>query len=276
MVIAIFIIYGLYFDLYRRIYYWFESLSVDARKKIWQHQHDQILKFTVEIVYYLFCLVVCFLALILSFSRSGWLALGCGLIFMLITALIKRDRKKWYVILKLIVVMLLIVGITSILLNGLITSRFNADQRLETISLSERNDYLRQAVELFKDSWVVGVGLGNYTQAVFDKINSRWSVWKYQPVHNVYLLAAVELSLIGLVALIFLIFEIIRAMIKNIFLNRYLDRWSLVSSAGVLSLLIIGLFDHYLWSLYPGILLWWFSLGLFSRSIKQKKLSKIS
>ncbi|MBU0707978.1 O-antigen ligase family protein [Patescibacteria group bacterium] len=265
LVVAIVIIFGLYFDLYRRIYYWYINLPSDDRKILWFSQRPNILGFTAEIVYYLFCLILCTLGLIFTFSRSGWLAMIVGLGSLWLILAFKRDLKKMLVWAKLGLTMLIVLGVAFSMYQKPIVSRFLTDERLEKISIDERVSYQDQAVELLKNNWIVGVGLGNYTQAVYDKLDDDLESWAYQPVHNVFLLVPVEISAIGLIVLLFIIFEIIRRTWLNIRRSPYVDRWFAVGISLMLAVIVIGIFDHYLWSLYFGVILWWFCFGLFSK-----------
>ena len=79
-----------------------------------------------------------------------------------------------------------------------------------------------------------------------------------RPVHNLYLTVAVETGLVGL--LIFLIF-IFYIIIRN---SKFLIP---KSETGIfllmfLSLLLFGFFDHFLWTLRPGLLMFWSLVGL--------------
>jgi len=68
-------------------------------------------------------------------------------------------------------------------------------------------------------------------------------------VHNVFVLALAELGAIGMLIIA-----------TAIFVFRRIISWKKLICLA--PFLIVGLFDHYLWSLYPGIILWVAYAGL--------------
>ncbi len=268
LVVALILLFGLYFDLYRRIYLWYATLSLKQQQKLWSTSKSNMLGFAAEIVFYLFCFIISGFGLIATFSRGAWLGLIIALFIMGGLIILKQDKKKLYVFLKLGIILALIAGISLSVYWEPITTRFKSEPRLEQISLESRGTYQDQAMELLKENWIVGVGVGNYTQAVREKITSRLDAWEYQPVHNIFLLIGVELSVFGLLIFCFLVFEIFRRFVKSFLGKKFLDRWSLTGFGIILALLVIGIFDHYIWTLYFGIMLWWFGLGFYRKATK--------
>ncbi len=118
-------------------------------------------------------------------------------------------------------------------------------------SLSERQEYFNQARELIKDNWLFGVGPGNYTTALISQDKIGGSIWNYQPVHNVFLLLWAESGVLSL--LFFILFLIF--LIKK-------DRREAFSWAILGALIVLMLFDHWLWSLPFGFLFLFLFLGL--------------
>ena len=81
------------------------------------------------------------------------------------------------------------------------------------------------------------------------KIKPNQWVWAYQPVHNWYLLTLGELGVMGLLLLLILLFHFFKSA-------------GAASRSLLILLLTIGLFDHYLWSLYFGLIFVWLILAL--------------
>jgi O-antigen ligase len=127
--------------------------------------------------------------------------------------------------------------------------RAGANGRLENISIQERVINFGRAEEVIRENFTLGSGLGNYTQKVFDKYPNLKS-WEYQPVANIYVLILAELGFVGLILFL--------TMVGFIFLRLGFNAYGPLS----LSLLIMGLFDHWIFSLSFGILLFWLALGL--------------
>jgi O-antigen ligase len=94
-----------------------------------------------------------------------------------------------------------------------------------------------------------------------DKIES----WQYQPPHNLYLLSASELGIPGFLIFIYLIIGSIKQSLKKI-VSRETISSERIFKACILSilsgLLFIGFFDHYLWTLQQGQIVFWASIGL--------------
>lgn len=104
-----------------------------------------------------------------------------------------------------------------------------------------------------------GVGIGH---SVYESIknNPYQNPYLYQPAHNLFILIWSELGYIGIV--IFLIFCI------NILIGLQTPPISVVAPYPILRLtflggiLILGLFDHYQWTLHQGMLFFWLFLAL--------------
>jgi len=152
-------------------------------------------------------------------------------------------------LLKFTLIFIAVATIFSVVFWEPVQTRIYGAERLEIKSTTERLDYFNQAWQLIKNHPFIGVGLGNYTLAVHNEINPNLQSWDYQPVHNIYLLILAELGFVGLVLWLTLMFFII----KQLPVTRY---------PLLVTFLVIGLFDHYLWTLYFGILLFWLVLGM--------------
>lgn len=104
-------------------------------------------------------------------------------------------------------------------------------------SLQLRQYFTKNAKDLLLN-YPFGVGLGNYTIALRGIVDVNMPGWMYQPVHNTYFLALVELGYLRFFALLgaaaFFILGIIRSA----------STWM---GAGVLALLCLLLFEHAFW-----------------------------
>ncbi len=127
--------------------------------------------------------------------------------------------------------------------------------RLEQMSIEQRLDAF--------DRWRIimqqhssGVGFGAYTiaQMVLTDTVIEADV-SPEPVHNSYLLALAELGVIQTMLLVVMILAVIRRLYKQ-------HRLILLGALPLIALMVIGLFDHYLWSLHAGQVLLGFVIGL--------------
>ena len=87
--------------------------------------------------------------------------------------------------------------------------------------------------------------------------------WVFQPVHNIYLLIAAETGILGLASFLtflFFIFKKAWEKIKSLAGGERIYLYSFLFIA--YNFLFIGLFDHFLWDLQQGQLLFWMILGI--------------
>lgn len=188
-------------------------------------------------------------ALFFTFSRAAWLAYFIGLGVLLISVIRKEERWVTGRLLALILFSAILFVTAFLPYRELVFTRLNADTRLERISLTERQDYLAEAGEIIKKNPLFGVGIGNYitTVEINNQVDKRYS----QPVHNTFLLMFAES---GIFAFLFLILFIV-------FLSKD-DRRQTFSLPIIISLIILMMFDHWLFSLPFGILFFFFILGV--------------
>ncbi len=131
------------------------------------------------------------------------------------------------------------------------TARFNLNNRLEVNSISERKGQYTEALSFIKANPIFGVGPGAYTYALYKKYPTL-PAWQYQPIHNIYLLALVEVGLAGVIFLFFLFKHLFWQIIKN----------NLLYTPVVVALIFSGIFDHWLASMYTGVIFLWVIVGL--------------
>jgi len=193
--------------------------------------------------------------LFFSFSRSAWLALAL-ILSLLFFNVIKFEtiagswREKIQFLLLPLGIIMLFAAMTFIF-NPLVFSRADMANRLEAISQTERISQIGEAWQIIKTAPIFGVGLNNYTVRL-DKMQHGKPAYLLQPTHDIYLLIAAELGIIGLI--IFIVF------VGALFLTARAQSGFLLPIAIISPFLLIGLFDHYLWTSYSGIII--FYLGL--------------
>ena len=195
-------------------------------------------------------LFISFIALLLTFSRSAILAL-LGAIFLYFTfSSQKINFHKLFISIFLIVFVFFTFDLFSVFLSR--------TELIESDALTERIELLRISKYMFLDN-IFGVGVGNFTYAMQDYSSVNLQPWEFQPVHNIFMLIMTEQGILSLLLYLYLFYNVF----KNLIINRKHDINMLFLSLGF-SLLIIGLFDHYLISLYPGQLLLFLYLSLVS------------
>jgi O-antigen ligase len=211
------------------------------------------------------CFAILTLGLLTTFSKSVIVSLAIVALFLWIMIWLTRQDKEFKItLLKFTLIFLIITAIFSVVFWEPVSTRFYGQGRLEAKSTIERLSYFDQAKQLIKKHPVIGVGIGNYTLVVHNEINPNLQSWDYQPVHNIYLLAITELGAAGIVFVSlffsFLFYWFLRLIKEKNFSH-------LVLFSIVFFIAVIGFFDHYLWTLYFGIVIFWFSIGIFYKGL---------
>lgn len=197
-----------------------------------------------RIIYYYFLIPPFFinwLGLLLTFSRAGWLVALTVITFFIL--LNYRDPN-------LIIVVVLIATFLVISFYPLIVER--ARVNVDNFSIQNRLSDYHYAWQKIKEKPLFGHGL---TLAVGKR-----------PVHNLYLTIWNEMGLIGL--LIFLSFALWNLLAGGIRQSAKNSEEIKILKIMLLALLALGLFDHFLWTLRPGLAMFWLVAGLltFNRS----------
>jgi len=194
--------------------------------------------------------------LVLTFSRSAWLALAAG---ALVLALHYRqlDRRRLLILAGIGLVSLALVAIP---LRQLIFTRAGGSAvKTEEFSTLARSWLAQESWLMIRERPVLGWGAGSFIIELARRASYGYIV---EPVHNVALLATSELGLGGAVLL--------AGLGASIVLSAWRARRPLavVFSAAVIGLCVIAMFDHYLWTLAPGRMLWGAALGLFAGQMR--------
>jgi len=184
-------------------------------------------------------------SLFLTFSRSAWLVFILGLIVMFFLNLSERKyliRKTWSFFLSGFLVILSLVFIFY----PFITTRLEGQSRLEQKSIEERFGGYQMFYQILSKYPLFGTGPGAYTLALA-KEQPDLPAWSYQPVHNSFILFLAETGIIS--SLVLFLF------ILSFFKNRQVFRIKQLTFVlpMIIFIFTLSLFDHYLWSLWPGI-----------------------
>jgi len=189
--------------------------------------------------------------LFFTFSRTAWLALIIGWLI-----LIMQYYKQWRLWLWPLIIVAVVTSYLMWPFHYLALSRLDETQRLEMKSLDERSDYRQQSQQMLNQSWLTGVGLGNYGLVARKLDKQQISYW-YQPVHNTYLLIFVETGILSILAVLLLLAGLFFYSRQQV--SPYLPI--------LLAWLVLMSLDHWWWSLHYGQLLWWLILALLVNSL---------
>lgn len=192
-------------------------------------------------------------ALFYSFSRSAWLAFMLGMITLVVFTLIKKDAQKKLVIKPLSAVLLTLIPL-SIIHIDLTASRLGlspALARLEVQSIDARSDSITNGIKVFQTYPVFGTGPNAELPALakLTSVEESESMMPLEPPHNVFIIILANWGVAG--SLIIFGFSLF-------LLRRILKKWSQESNLKPVAIslmaswLVISLFDHYPYSLWPG------------------------
>ena len=169
--------------------------------------------------------IIFLLTIFFTFSRAVWLALIILLIGKWIPISSHAKKILFYVIPIIIFASL-----------PILVSRIS-----DTASILERYEGILLNLEIFMNN-IFGVGIGNSTLLYEKFSNFILFPWEIQPVHNWYLLSFLEFGIIGASLLFYYFFQ----SWKNA------KKWQ---KTILLSIFILGFFDHYFLSSFQAICL---------------------
>ena len=227
---------------------------------------------------YVICYMVCVFGLFLTFSRGPILVfIFISMIFFLARFFQLRvqyhteERLLAGKRLMLLALFFVVFSVLStIILMPYIKNRFFIIS-LQEEAIDLRFFYNKIGLAIIKEKPLLGVGIGNFVNfshnypAFIRAANAMLSGgqgdveipdWLYQPVHNIYLLIASEIGILGLI--VFLLFIIMRLIRIPIRMTRIDNPFLFL----VICYLLLGLSDHYFWTLQSGGLMLWIALGL--------------
>ena len=203
------------------------------------------------------------IALLLTFSRSAWLAVVGGGISAVI--LLLRSRQFQPTLIKplallsgagLIAAFAFAVWFWPFLINRIaITTTF-----YETQAITERLRSAEMALRIFAAHPLNGVGMAQSIVTAQELAGSPLD-W----IHNVPLLIATELG-VGGILLVGLAAIALAAIAARRWRTQSIYMWQALIGGGLIALVIVMQFDHYIWTMAQGGLLWAWLAGWWMRA----------
>jgi O-antigen ligase len=187
-------------------------------------------------------------ALVLTFSRGGWLASFISVTLLLGFAARKIRIPRW--ILFSAVAAILIAGIAF---KGAISDRLTNSDRGAAES---RIPLMHTALEMIADNPILGVGVNNYPVRMQEYATPDVK-WLYA-VHNKYLLDWAEMGIGGLVALVWFLIVVVRRGFQS---WKAADPYLSPIAVG-LTAAMIGTMLHMMFELYRDALIVWVGAAL--------------
>ena len=200
--------------------------------------------------------------LLITFSRSAWIAtvVGGAVSIVLLGRARLLDQRAIRPLITLAAIGLILTLVFALVFQPFLIGRIDpATQPLETYSMVQRESTVEIARQLIAAQPLTGVGAANFVLAA-----SAWFGYPVDWVHNVLWLITSELGLPGL-TLFLLMIGVLMAVGVRRWQLRSITLWQALIGGSLVGLLPILLFDHYLWTDPPGVLLFAFLAGLWLR-----------
>lgn len=177
-------------------------------------------------------------------SRGGWISFGVGALFVGICVFSKIKGKTGLI--KTFAWIMAVVIFLSPLYPRLFSKldvRFGSGDRGAAASRFPQNEV---AYNIIKNNPIVGVGINNYTEVMYDYDTTEEgleSITRF-PVHNIFLHITAEMGVFGLIFFMWLISAIIIEGIRYIISNRGFMTYVVIGMvAGIMAFLVHGLVD---------------------------------
>jgi O-antigen ligase len=226
---------------------------------------------------------------LLTFSRGAWLGFAAG-VFAMLPLLLRKytTSESWNVTRNLLAILaswrltlsprmiwLLIVTLTVVFPFVLTFRPFLAaragvgGESIELRSVSDRVVFATFAYDSILERPIIGVGIGNFPwRTSYYLMRTNYDL-RGDNVHHVLLYAWAELGIVGLILVVMALVLGMEAVLRNLWRGEggnQSDRLSTIALlGGFLGLTIIGLLDHYPWTILQFQVAWW---GLLAVAMK--------
>jgi O-antigen ligase len=206
--------------------------------------------------------LMCWLTLLLTFSRSAWLGVAGGgplaLILLLRGGHLARSTIKLLAAIAAVGFVLTVIFVWRF--QPFLVNRIEvAIVSYETQAIVQRLDAARLAVKIFAGHPLTGVGLA---QSVIVTRNLLGTPIDW--IHNVPLLIAAELGVGGIILIGLMLFALGAIGLQR-WQTRSISMWQALVGGALIALLIAMQFDHYVWTTPQGGLLWAWLVGWWLR-----------
>lgn len=207
-------------------------------------------------IYFGLLLGIISVGLLVSFSRITWLAGGVVAVGFLVNNFfnkfeLSKKNNLWWLLLGWMIVVVVGVFVNREAFLVRTTGELTND-----ISYQTRQIYNESADNMISRHYYNGWGVGSFVYVMPYLANQNLEPWMYQPVHNFYKLVWAELGVIGFLGLALMMLFALAAILLG------QNKYKVMGVFLWLSSLILQLFDHYMWDIWQGQLLWVFMIGM--------------
>lgn len=209
-------------------------------------------------------LMIFLIGLIISFSRTAWLAAAVFALMIFLVGALKVNWKQILLAVVLLLFILVVFGLDQVILARIVD--FSGQAWQERLLFGDIASQM-----IWANPWL-GIGAGNFVSTMDLFYSSALSPWLYQPAHNVFMMIVGETGFIGLMfwlvilyGAVRMVFESFRRLINN---QRYSGR---IYFALLMGVLVLGLLDHYLYTIWAGQVLIFLLLSLILLDYRQHR-----
>ena len=210
-------------------------------------------------LFYLVCLGITGIALILTFSRGCYL----GIIFAIFILSIIIDKRFIFLGIALLL-------LSPFILPDAIINRFMSIGNMADSSTSYRVYIWMGTLAMLKDFWLSGVGMG------ITSFNTIYPIYSYNNIvaphsHNLYLQVIVEYGIVGFIVMAGVMYNYFKELFISMKVKKDIVTGGLM--AGMLGFLLQSMTDH-TWYNYRVFMMFWVIVGISIVSSKINMQSK--
>lgn len=154
-------------------------------------------------------------AMLLTYSRGGWISLFISLIFF-VAINIKKIQKSARIVLPIFfvfIIILLLVSKPSRIIERVNALRVDVFSNTKTVSGDLRTSVWQNSIKMFASSPVLGIGPGAFGSTYFNFQSAPWLYSKY--AHNYFLEILVELGVPGLLIFLSILLVMMRSFYEK-------------------------------------------------------------
>jgi O-antigen ligase len=205
--------------------------------------------------------------LLLTFSRSAWGAFAGGAFALLplIWSHLRLRERRWTFATAALLVIVLGMAFFILYRPFLAARTGEGNESIEQRSISDRAIYSDYAFRAIGESPLLGVGIGNFPWRASYYLSFTDFDLRGQPVHQIFLSVWSELGLVGFALALLTLILGVEAALRAIRQGSSATSPETVSDSvrravllcAIIVLMLIGLLDHYPWTLLHFQAAWW-------------------